>query len=1076
MFTRLASRFVLLLAIAATAWSQRVKSTLSGAVTDPSRAAVSGAQVTLFNEGTNAVLEFRTGTDGSFAFPFLDPGAYRVEAVMEGFKKSVQREITIRVATDQRLDIRLELGRVAEQIEVAAQAPLLESVSSTLGQVVDNKKIADLPIGGRNVLSLLTIIPGSSGGGGGVGTTSSNPSINGNRATSNNFNIDGVPVNQEFSGTTGGAGVAYVPQIDAIGEFKVITSNYSAEYGRAMGAVVAISIKSGTNRLHGTAFEFLRNDKLDAKNFFAAPAARKPVLRYNQFGGSVGGPIRKDRLFFFTNAEWTRNFGQAVRISTVPTVRMRAGDFGEDANTIYDPRTTRREGNAVVRDPFANNTIPAAIIDEASRKISAFWPAPNVAGALGNNFNLQTGTSSTSVRTDTKIDWVVNSSNTVTGRYSDNRTHSFSGFNLPGPANPNAQALSESANPGFQVSHLHTFSPVLISELRVAFQKRSNPQLAEPSALDDWRTKLSLPALHQDTRLQWGFPNITPTGMTALGTPYDRFLFEQRNWNVVETVSWTRGAHFVKFGGSISRLHTVDYIPNFPAGGYIQSGVFTSVPGRARTGRGFADFLIGWSDTAYAGLASGGGMQPITKEAALFVQDDYRITRKLTLNLGLRWDVSTAPTTKAGLFWAFNPSCNCNRRQEPPFPTDWINFGPRIGLAWQILPTFVLRGGYGIAYFPQFKGLSGFGVFPPALQQNAFLSADQVTPARTFRDTFGRFLDINATKEVPISVNNSTGGFDPGSSKAPYIQSWNLTLDKSIAPHFVVGAGYVANKSTNLHINRDRNTLPTALLGPNDRFGGLAAQQRRPFPAAGRVTFITNEGNSNYHSLQARAEWRSNGGLSFLTSYTWSKAIDEPYPQLMDPTFRRSARGESPADVRHYFAHSVSYDLPWGPGRRWLTGNSVAQYVIGGWQSNAIFIARTGYPFSVLAPSNLSGSFSVGQARADRLRDGALGVDKRSINRWFEADAFAQPAPFTFGNSAPNVVRGPRMVNIDASIFKGFALSEKAALQFRAEAFNSSNTPGFGLPAATIGTPTVGRITSLAKGNRTVQLALKIIF
>ena len=1068
-------RLMLLLAITTTMWSQRVKSTLSGAVTDPSSAAVAGAEVTLFNEGTNVALKFRSGGDGTFAFPFLDPGAYRIEAVMDGFKKSVQRDIVIRVATDQRLDLRLELGRVAEQIEVAAQAPLLESVSSTLGQVVDNRKVIDLPISGRNVLNLLTIIPGSSGGGGGVGTSASNPSINGNRATGNNFNIDGVPVNQEFSGTTGGAGVAYVPQIDAIGEFKVITSNYSAEYGRAMGAVVAINIKSGTNQFHGTAFEFLRNDKFDAKNFFAAPTASKPVLRYNQFGGSVGGPIRKDRLFFFTNAEWTRNIGQAVRISTVPTVRMRAGDFGEDTNTIYDPRTTRREGNAVVRDPFPNNTIPAALIDEASRKISAFWPEPNVAG-LANNFNLQTGTRSTALRADTKMDWMVNASNTITGRYSDNRTNGFSGFNLPGPANPNAQALSESVNPGFQVSHTHTFSPVLISELRVAYQKRSNPQLSEPSALDDWRSKLSLPAIHEDKRLQWGFPNITPTGITAIGTPYDRFLFEQRNWNVVETVSWTRGAHFLKFGGTLSRLSTVDYIPNFPAGGYLQSGVFTSVPGRARTGRGFADFLIGWSDTAYAGRVSGGGMRPITKEGALFMQDDYRLTRKLTLNLGLRWDVSTAPTTEAGVFWGFVPGCNCNRRREPPFPTDWVNFGPRIGLAWQILPTLVLRGGYGIAYFPQFKGLAGFGVFPPALQQNAYLSTDQVTPARTFRDTFGSFFDLNATNEVPISVNTSSGGFDPGSSKAPYTQSWNLTLDKSIAPHFVAGASYVGNKSTNLHINRDRNTLPLSLLGPNERFGGLTPQQRRPFPNAGRLTYITTEGNSNYHSLQAKAEWRLQDGLSFLTSYTWSKAIDEPYPQLMDPTFRRSARGESPADVRHYFAHSVSYDLPWGPGRHWFTGKNFAQYLIGGWRTNAILIARTGYPFSVLAPSNLTGSFSIGQNRANRLRDGALPAAQRSLDRWFDADAFAQPLPFTFGNSAPNVVRGPGMFNIDASIFKGFDLFEKRTLQFRAEAFNASNTPGFGLPALTIGTPTVGRITGLAKGNRTIQLALKLIF
>jgi hypothetical protein len=1069
-------RLVLLIAVAAaTVFAQRVKSTLSGVVFDPSRAAAAGAEVTLINEGTGVALKFRTRIDGSYAFPFLDAGSYTVEAGMEGFKKSVERGVVVRVATDQRLDFTLEIGSVSDRVEVKAQAPLLESVSSTLGQVVDNKKITDLPIGGRNVLSLLAIIPGSSGGGGGVGVTGSNPSINGGRATGNNFTLDGVSVNQEFSGTTGGAGVAYVPQIDALSELKVITSNYSAEYGRVAGAVVAMSIKSGSNEFHGTAFEFLRNDILDAKTFFAAPTARKPVLRYNQFGGSLGGPIKKNRLFFFTNAEWTRNIGQAVRISTVPTARMRNGDFGEDTNTLYDPRTTRREAGAVVRDPFPNNTIPAAAIDESSRKIAAFWPEPNVAG-LANNFNLQTGTRTTVVRTDSKVDWVLTPKDTVTGRYSDNRTDSFSGFNLPGPANPNSQAIGTSVNPGFQVSHTHIFSPVWISELRVAYQKRSNPQLAEPSALDDWRTKLSLPAIHKDTRLQWGFPNITPTGVTALGTPYDRFLFEQRNWNIVQTTSWTRGAHFVKFGGTISRLHTTDYIPNFPAGGYIQSGVFTSIPGRARTGRGFGDFLLGWSDAAYAGLVGGGGMRPITKEGALFVQDDYRVSSKLTLNLGLRWDVSTAPRTEAGTLWAFEASCNCNRRREPAFPTDWINFGPRVGFAYQVTPKTVVRGGYGIAYFPQFKGLSGFGVFPPALQQNAYFSTDTVTPARTFRDTFGTYFDLASVNEVLITPNTSTGGFDPGSSKAPYIQSWNFTVEQSLAPHLVAGASYVGNKSTNLHINRDRNTLPASLLGPPEQFGGRTTQQRRPFPGAGRVTYITNEGVANYNSLQAHAEWRLRGGMSFLTSYTWSKAFDEPYPQLMDPTNRRSARGLSPADVAHYFAHSLSYELPWGPGHRWLSGKNLASYVAGGWQTNIIVIARTGYPFTPLAPTNLTGSFSTGQNRPNRLRDGALPAGERSIDRWFDASAFAQPLSNTFGNSPANVLRGPGMFNFDASLFKHFPVGERTNLQFRAEAFNASNTPAFGLPAATIGTPTVGRITSLAKGSRTVQLALKILF
>ncbi|MEO7649838.1 MAG: TonB-dependent receptor, partial [Bryobacteraceae bacterium] len=786
---------------------------------------------------------------GSYTFSFVEPGNYVLKTSHPGFKSLVRSGILVRVATDQRLDVQLELGQVADSVEVRAQTPLLESVSSTLGQVVDNKKIVDLPLNGRNALALLSIIPGSSGGGGtGSFATSSNPSINGTRTTGNSFTVDGVSVNQEYTGGNAGSGSVYTPQVDSISEFKVVTSNYSAEYGRAMGGVVTINLKSGTNQFHGQAFEFLRNDKLNARNYFAAPTAAKPTLRYNQFGGAGGGPVIRDKLFFFADVEWTRRRAQATRVSTVPTVRMRGGDFNEDTvAALYDPLSTVQNGTAVTRTPYPNKTMPASAIDPSSKALAAMFPDPN-RSTLTANYNINAPVLTNSVRHDTKIDWVATQKDMVTGRFSWADSFSDSGVILPGAANPNATQISTSPTPGFQVNHTHTFSPRLINELRVARQKTTLNQFAEPLALDDWRTKLGLVPIHENRKLQYGFPNIMISGMTALGTPYDVFVYAQRNWNVIDTLSLTAGRHFLRFGGQLTFLNTTDRIPNFPAGGYIFGGQFTSLPGTANTGRPFADFLTSWSQTAYAGMV-GDGMKPNTKELGLFIQDDFRLSRKLTLNLGVRYDVTGAPTTAEKQLWTFTPSCNCNRPSEPPFPTELNNFSPRLGFAFQLNKNTVIRSAYGIAYFPQFKGLSGFAVIPPALQQNQYNFADAKTPARTFRDGLGAFVyNLGDINEVAINPTRTTGMFQPNGNNAPYLQSWNLTVEHSPITSLVLAGSYVCNKGTHMWVNRDINTLPSSLLGPDSAFGGRTAQLRRPFPNAGRITSIANEANTNYQS------------------------------------------------------------------------------------------------------------------------------------------------------------------------------------------------------------------------------------
>ncbi|MEO7649787.1 MAG: TonB-dependent receptor, partial [Bryobacteraceae bacterium] len=797
------------------ALAQRIKSTLSGVITDASGAPARNVAVRLTNEATNVSTRFNTTENGTFAFPFLDSGTYTIEASLAGFKTVTQRGLVVRVATDQRIDLSIELGQVSERVEVVGQAPLLENVSSALGQVVDNKKISDLPLNGRNVFSLLNLIPGSAlGGPAGSGVTATNPSINGTRPRGNSFTIDGVSANQEYAGFTGGAGVASTPQIDAIGEFKVITSNYSAEYGRTMGAVVALSIKSGTNQFHGSAFEFLRNEKFDARNFFASPAATKPVLRFNQFGGSVGGPVIRDKLFFFTNGEWTRRRSTSVSVQTVPTLPMRAGDFSADSVLMYDPTTTRVEAGRTIRTAFPGNRMPASLIDSSSRLLNDYWPAPTSAGLVANYLSVSS-TGANVFRHDTKMDYRLSERDSLSGRFSYNDNEIIGAQTFPGPANPNLTAYQHIKAPGFQANYTRTFSPNLINEFRFGKQRNEMAVSSEKSSYDDWRTKLGLPQIFSKLSLQFGFPSIAPTGVGTIGQSTAQFYFFQNTLEFNDTLSWTRGKHFIKVGGFLSRNHAQDYIPSSPSGTYNFSGQFTSLPGVAGTGRGFADFLIGWSNNASALLLSGGGMQPRNTEYAFFLQDDIRLTRTFTLNIGARYDVANAIRTREGTLWGFDPATNTMRRAEPPAPTDRNNLAPRVGFAWEVLPKTVIRSGYGIAYYPQFKGLGGFFGAPPAQQGKSFVAVDAITPGLTLRNNFGPF-DETLSQTFVVGAANNVVMFEPGNLRSPYVQSWNFTLERQVGSSLVLSASYVGNKGTHLENIHQANQLPPNLLGPND--------------------------------------------------------------------------------------------------------------------------------------------------------------------------------------------------------------------------------------------------------------------
>ncbi|HXK61942.1 MAG TPA: TonB-dependent receptor, partial [Acidobacteriota bacterium] len=645
------------------------------------------------------------------------------------------------------------------------------------------------------------------------------------------------------------------------------------------------------------------------------------------------------------------------------------------------------------------------------------------------------------------------------------------GSSIPGPVNNNASKEVKDRRPSFQISNTHTFTPQLVSETRVGYQRVRYAQWSDPEAYDDWRTKLGMPAIHADKKLQYGFPNINITGMTAWATPYDKFDFWQDSWNVNGTISLTQGKHLVKFGMSYFHLATVDRIPNFPAGGYYFNGQYTSLPGQANTGAPFADFLLGMSYLSYAGKV-GDGMRPITHEWGFFIQDDFRIRPNLTLNLGLRYDMATPIKSTNNSIWTYEPSRNVTVPTDDPYPTDWNNLGPRVGLAWEVTPTLVLRTGYGISYFPQFKGLQGFAVFPPALEQHAYNSSNNpIQPARTFRDDFGTWLDLGNAKEFPLAVNNTVGMYITDNMDSPYMQSWNLTLEHQLGQSMVISASYVGNKGTHLESRVDLNQLPASLLGPNENFGGKTPQERKLYPGVNRVTALQNDSNSNYHALQMKFERRMAKGLTFLWSFTHSKAIDTFYSQIQDGWNRRGSRGVANWDVPNALVGSGLYEIPFLQDQRSIWGQ-----IFGGWQANWVLTFRDGFPFSPSTNTNLSGGFLGSERRPDRIGSGVLPESQRTLDRWFDPTAFKSPEPYTYGNAGSNILRGPGFSNLDMSFFKKFRIHEGKTLEFRTNFSNFTNTPCFALPARVIEASNAGVINATSKGSRSVQFGLKFVF
>lgn len=1071
--------FAILVALPVAA--QQDTGTIVGSVLDPGGAVVAGAAVRIIHTGTGIGHSLTTGNDGIFLSPPLQSGTYRIEVESAGFKRSVRDHVVLRL--QERLDIpfTLEVGAVNEIVEVTGAAPLLQTQTSSLGQTMESKVIADLPLNGRSYLQLITLTAGA------FIPQRMNTiwndqfvAINGNRAMQNTFLLDGVNNN-----TSDNSNPAIIPPPDAIAEFRVQTNAMSAEFGRSAGGAINVTIKSGTNQFHGNLFQFVRNDAFDANDFFNS-GRQKPSFRQNQFGGTFGGPIIRERTFFFGDYQGTRVRRGRSEVVTVPVAQQRGGDFSSDNFRVFDPLTSRPgPGGAFIRDQFPDNMIPANRISPVAAKVVALYPQPKIAGARINNFIGNSVLRSNTDQYDFRVDHHFSPTDSAFTRFSGSEARHHNPGSLETVASGAFRFPSNGETPGkgAAVGYTHIFTTRLLNEFRGGFARlawRGEPYDPTTYGAD----LLGIPGVPK-TEQTVGLPLFTVAGLEVLG---DQGLLPVKRgknvFNFLDNVSYTMGKHSLKAGFEYRASQFNINQPGGPRGSFTFNGVFTRQPSApAGTGAGIADLLLGYADGATLSNSVTIGVR--IKSYSGFFMDDWKVSNKLTLNLGIRYDLVTPPVEVRDRQLSFNLDTGQivfakagSMRDRAFTDLDKNNFAPRIGLAYSLNSKTVMRGAYGI-----FWAFEDNGTFTPAFNFPYRFSysnpSDQINPSSAIRLDTG-FPSNALTEFVPRFQSLGVRDFN---LRPAYVQQWNYTLERQVAS-VVFSASYVGNKGVKLARNKQVNQ---PVPGPGN------VNDRRPYPGYGAITAVESSGGSIYHGLLLKAEKRFSKGLSFLGSYTFSKAIEDSGSPALDSTAAGSdaaqdarnlkiERGLSPHDVRQRFVFSYGYELPFGKGQPFLSNASrPVETILGGWQVNGITSLQTGRHFTI---SNSFDSSNTGSsnARANRLRRETLPGGERSLNRFFDTSAFGVPAQFTFGNAGRNDAEGPGQVDFDFSVFKnflsradaqGFTLRE---VQFRAEFFNLTNTPQFFIPNRTLGTPQFGTITDVVNPARQIQFALKLRF
>jgi hypothetical protein len=1058
---------------------------ITGQVLDESGAPIANASVEVKNIGTGIVSKVLTGQEGSYTTPPLRIGTYSVAVEAKGFKRTIRENLILSVQDRLRVSFTLPVGDVQQTVEVMGEVPLLQSESSSLGQVVDTKKIVDLPLNGRNFIQLITLSTGAY-----VPQTTNSSyqstlvAINGNRVENNNFMLDGVNNN-----TTDNNQPPVLPNPDAIAEFKVLTNLLPAEFGRGLGGTVIVNIKSGTNGYHGTAFEFLRNQDFDANPFFNSG---RPKVSYqqNQFGFSVGGPVvfpkvynGRNKTFFFGDYQGTRIHQGLTKVFTVPTAAMQAGNFS-GFGTIYDPATTQLSSSGSnVRTPFPNNQIPSNRFDPIMQKFAAFYPLPNSGPAqfAGNNFVFNPKFLNIADQGDTRLDHRFSVKDSFFWSFSISDNTQIAPMNLPGIPFGGYFNDLQLRPQVFHGQHMglaetHIFGPRLVNEVRVGYNRLFYTASPLSNGVN-LGAQYGIPGIPTFSGIS-GLPSVSTTGLTGIGEA----LTSHRGQNVrqvLDNVSYSWGRHSWKFGFDHRRTEFNLRQGSSSQGSFSYTGVYTNDPVSRAGGNAFADFLLAYPVSGSIGTPLDLGARVHNYSA--FAQDDWHPTARLTLNLGVRYEYTTPVFDVNNRLANFDRAANNLVFAKPggiedrsTVKPDRNNFAPRIGLAYQASANTVVRTGYGIFYTLEDSGYHVWANNPPFVISTT-LNSDQITPSTSPRPALG-FPPVDAGPTLTGRFLGVTAR--PTDFPAAYSQQWNVSVERQFGS-FLFEASYVGNRAIK---------LLTALPINNPLPGPGTINTRRPYAGWGGITNDGPFGAAMYHGLQTKLEKRLSAGLTFLVSYSYAKAMDDSDSinlstgggsnTAQNPLNLRADWGLGYNDVRHRVVASYVYELPFGKGKRWLSNaNPALNALAGGWQTNGIWSAQTGLPFTIQSPTDTSNTGT------GNIRPNATGLptnlpsDQRSVYNWLNASAFVLPAGFAFGNVGRNTGTGPGLNNWDISAFKNFKLTERPlTLQFRAELFNGLNHPNFGLPGRTFNTATFGVISTTTTSNRDVQFALKFIF
>lgn len=1062
------------------------QATLQGQVRDQSNAVVPGATITVIRTETGDTRVGISNGSGSYSIPLLQPGSYTVSIKKDGFRPVTRSDVKLDVQQVAQIDVSLELGAVSDVVQVRAEVSPLQLADSSQGQVIANKQITVLPLNGRNYTHLILLSNGATAPEPGTRGGTSGFSSNGQRSYQNNFLLDGADNNTNLLAMQSGDFEVIQPNLDAIEEFKVETSGYSAAYGRGSGAVVNVAIKSGTNQFHGTAFEFLRNDKIEANNFFNNRAGVAiPPFRQNQFGGTLGGPIRREKLFFFGDYQGTRIRRASTQYSNVPTDLERTGDFsrtlvGGRLQTIYDPQTYNAATG--MRAAFPGNVIPANRLDGVARELVNLYPKPN-ATAAGTNFLSNFPIKDDANQYDLRGDVVATDSDRLFLRFSYQDRPIFNPPPLPPPAVGGTfnQGPRDMTSHSALIGYTHIFSSSLLSETRLAYTR----------VVADWATSNPQP-LNQKYGIEGtapelpGLAEMSLSGYATLGDPgYLPNLTKANNYEIAETIHWNRSRHDVSFGLNARQVQSTLYTLPQNRGSFSFTGNFTRQTSPLSGGNAIADFLLGIPTTATISTTS--QCFYIRNPLALFVQDNWRVSKRLTVNLGLRYE--RAPwyheryNSIANLFRTSGSSIPKLLTPDSPgvpgnnlVSTPNLNFAPRAGLVYQISNGLVMRAGYGVFYGAEEQ--MGGGVLlqtnPPFGAASAF-ATDNVSPNILLRSGFppgASFGNVQRPNLNALSLN----------FPSPVSHQWNATLETKLPGNVVGTVAYVGSVGNHMFMTFPINAPPP---GPGN------INTRRPINVVevpllgiipvGAIAMTEPRGLSNYHSLQVKAERRYSNGLFLLTSWIYSKAIDYGGEANGDgssgnpnnPADLSQERGRSSYDLRHRVVVSYGYELPFGKGRAFARDvNRFADFLVGGWQMQGITTYQTGLPFTVSATGNASNTQS--GDRPNVVGDPNTGI--RSLDRWFDTAAFQRQAQYTFGNAGRDILSAPGIVNWSGSLFKNFVIREQTILQFRAEAFNLMNTANFARPGSQLGTASFGVISATATPPRQWQFALKLLF